>query len=410
MPTRLAGGQGSFARRNFARMPLLEVLTARQQRQFCALPHRLHRHVAAYIGPLDNEVDAVFDPAKNQLFAAGGEAQRWLLTTAQGEVIGRIAAFINPLTSTATDATLPTGGLGFFECTNDQAAANQLFDVACQWLQARGILAVDGPINFGDRDRFWGVLIAGFEREPNYGMFWHPAYYQVLFESYGFQLYFKQYTCHMPVALPLHRSFHQKLADLTASGHYRFTHANKAEPEKLAQDFHHVYNLAWGRHAGIKPMTIEQARNLVREMKPVIDDRLLAFAYHNEEPVAFFLNLPELNQIFKHIGHRLNLLGKLRFVWQRWRYMRRRDKKMLGIIYGVVPEQQGKGVDQALIASTQQPFLGIGYQDIEMNWIGDFNPRMLVTTRSIGAKIIKTHATYRKLFVDRPFERYPIIR
>jgi GNAT superfamily N-acetyltransferase len=178
----------------------------------------------------------------------------------------------------------------------------------------------------------------------------------------------------------------------------------------MAQDFHHVYNLAWGRHAGVKPMTLEQARHLVREMKPVIDERLLAFAYHDDEPVAFFLNLPELNQIFKHVGHRLNLLGKLRFLWQRWRYMQRPDKKVLGIIYGVIPAFQGKGVDLALITWTQQRFLDAGYKDIEMNWIGDFNPRMLVTTRSIGAKIIKTHATYRKLFVDRPFERYPIIR
>ncbi|MGI4872035.1 MAG: hypothetical protein ACRYFX_12760 [Janthinobacterium lividum] len=391
-------------------MPLLEVRTARQQQQFCDLPHRLHQHEPAYIGPLDNEVDAVFDPAKNKLFAVGGEAQRWLLTDAQGTVIGRVAAFINPLTSRATDAELPAGGMGFFECVNDQAAANQLLDVACQWLQARDMLAVDGPINFGDRDRFWGVLIDGFDREPNYGMFWHPAYYQALLETYGFQLYFKQYTCYRPVALPLHASFHQKLADFKASGHYRFTYVRKAEPEKMAQDFLHVYNLAWGRHAGVQPMTIEQAHNLVREMKPVIDERVLMFAYHDDQPVAFFINLPELNQIFKHIGHRLNLPGLVRFVYQRWRHQRRHDKKVLGIIYGVIPEYQGKGVDQALIAATQQPFLDYGYEHIEMNWIGDFNPRMLVTTRSIGAKIIKTHATYRKLFVDRPFERYPIIR
>ncbi|GAA4503437.1 hypothetical protein GCM10023172_28270 [Hymenobacter ginsengisoli] len=370
----------------------------------------MHRHEPAYIGPLDNEVEAVFDPAKNKLFAAGGQAQRWLLTDAQGAVIGRIAAFVNVLTATVADATLPTGGLGFFECINDQAAANQLFDVACDWLRERGMLAVDGPINFGDRDRFWGVLIDGFDREPNYGMFWHPAYYQGLFENYGFQLYFKQYTCHRPVAMPLHPSFHQKLATFEADSHYRFAYARKAEPGKMAQDFHHVYNLAWGRHAGVKPMTLDQARHLVREMKPVIDERLLAFAYHDDEPVAFFLNLPELNQIFKHIGHRLDLLGKLRFVWQQWRYMRRPDKKVLGIIYGVIPEFQGKGVDLALITWTQDRFLMAGYENIEMNWIGDFNPRMLVTTRSIGAKIIKTHATYRKLFVDRPFERYPIIR
>jgi hypothetical protein len=64
----------------------------------------------------------------------------------------------------------------------------------------------------------------------------------------------------------------------------------------------------------------------------------------------------------------------------------------------------------ALIASTQDPVPAAGYRFTEMNWIGDFNPRMMVTIRAIGAKVIKTHATYRKLFIDRPFERYPIIR
>jgi hypothetical protein len=390
-------------------MPLLEVTSAAHRQQFCDLPRRLHQAIPVFINPLDNEVEAVFDPAKNALFAAGGTATRWLLTDAADVVIGRVAAFINPLTATAADATLPTGGLGFFECINDQTAANQLLEVACQWLQARGMLAVDGPINFGDRDRFWGVLIDGFEHEPNYGMFWHPAYYQGLLESYGFQLYFKQYTCYRPVPQLLHPSFYKKLDELTAAG-YVFTHARKAEPEKLARDFHHVYNLAWGKHTGVKPMTLDEARALVREMKPVLDERLLGFAYFNDEPVAFFLNLPELNQIFKHVGPTLNLAGKLRFVWEQWRYMRRTDKKILGIIYGVVPEHQGKGVENALTLATQHLFIAGGYANIEMNWIGDFNPRMLVVTRSIGAKIIKTHATYRKLFVDRPFERYPIIR
>lgn len=390
-------------------MPLLEVISASHRQQFCALPRRLHQAIPVFINPLDNELEAVFDPAKNALFAAGGTAMRWLLTDAVGVVIGRVAAFVNPLTATNTDATLPTGGLGFFECIDDQAAATQLLDVACRWLQARGMLAVDGPINFGDRDRFWGVLIDGFEHEPNYGMFWHPAYYQRLLESYGFQLYFKQYTCYRPVPQLLHPSFYKKLDELTAAG-YVFTHARKAEPEKLAQDFYHVYNLAWGKHTGVKPMNLEEARNLVREMKPVLDERLLGFAYFKDEPVAFFLNLPELNQIFKHVGPTLDVAGKLRFVWEQWRYMRRTDKKILGIIYGVVPEHQGKGVENALTLATQHQFIAGGYANIEMNWIGDFNPRMLVVTRSIGAKIIKTHATYRKLFVDRPFERYPIIR
>ena len=392
-------------------MPLLEVVGARLTLLFLDLPARLHRGQPAYIGPLVAEIEAVFDPAKNRNFAHG-EAIRWVLTDEAGTAIGRVAAFLNRDLPAVADADLPTGGLGFFECIDDQVAANTLFDAARAWLAARGMQAMDGPINFGERDRFWGLLTDGFGLEPNYGMFWHPPYYRQLFETYGFQLYFKQYTCARTVDAPLHPSFAKRAEAFAAEQPaYSFRHVQEGNPERMAQDFHHVYNLAWANHSGVPPMSLDKARELVRKMGPVFDETLLWFAYHHDEPVAFFLSLPELNQILKHVGPRLDLVGKGRFLWEQWRYQRRRPKKMFGIIYGVVPAHQGKGVDSVMLVHAQKVIQKAGYTHIEMNWIGDFNPRMLATTRSIGAKICKTHVTYRKLFDEtRLFERCPVIK
>ncbi|QIL76414.1 hypothetical protein [Hymenobacter sp. HDW8] len=390
-------------------MSLLEVSTAQHRRQFLELPAQIYQHHPNWISPLDNDVEAVFDTRRNPNFQHG-TATRWVLTNAQGRAIGRIAAFVNELTA-HTDPTLPTGGIGFFECINDQAAANQLFGVAQEWLLTRGMQAMDGPINFGERDRFWGLLVSGFT-EPNYGMFYHPPYYQQLFENYGFQVYFKQYTCHREVAEPLHPSF-ARTAERYAQEEpaYTFAHSVGRSADQMAHDFHHVYNLAWANHSGINPMTLDKAHQLVRQMRPVMDTRLLWFAYHQGEPVAFFVSLPELNQIFKHVGPRLNLGGKIRFVWEKWRYERRQPRKMFGVIFGVVPAHQGKGVESAMLVHAQQTLVAAGYTEIEMNWIGDFNPRMLALTRSIGARISKTHVTYRKLFdPTRKFERSAIIR
>jgi hypothetical protein len=58
--------------------------------------------------------------------------------------------------------------------------------------------AMDGPVNFGERDKWWGLLVDGFS-PPNYNMPWNFAYYQEFFEDYGFQLYFRQYTYMRPV-------------------------------------------------------------------------------------------------------------------------------------------------------------------------------------------------------------------
>lgn len=78
-----------------------------------------------------------------------------------------------------------------FDCINDQMTANFIFDFCREWLRQKGMEAMDGPINFGERDQFWGLLTEGFTR-PLYRMNYNFPYYQKLFENYGFQPYFQQ--------------------------------------------------------------------------------------------------------------------------------------------------------------------------------------------------------------------------
>ena len=82
------------------------------------------------------------------------------------------------------------------------------------------------------------------------------------------------------------------------------------------------------------------------------------------------------------------------------------------MVFGVVPRHQGKGVEGALIESTRRLVQGkyTRYEDFEMNWIGDFNPKMLRVAEQVGGYISKTHHTYRYLFDrSKPFERHPIL-
>ena len=74
------------------------------------------------------------------------------------------------------------GGIGFFDSPNSQEYANLLFDSARKWLAEKGVEAMDGPINFGERNTWWGLLVEGFHA-PLYGMNYNPPYYQTLFEE-----------------------------------------------------------------------------------------------------------------------------------------------------------------------------------------------------------------------------------
>lgn len=388
-------------------MQIKEVITERDKKEFLHLPVRLYRNSPMWIRPLDVDVEGVFDSEKNKTYHHG-ECIRWILLNDDGEAIGRVAAFINQKTvSKGNDQ--PTGGMGFFECIEDKQAAFLLFDQCKNWLTQRGMEAMDGPINFGNRDRWWGLLLEGFDREPNYQCNYNFSYYQNFFEAYGFQVYFYQLTFGRPIQGPLDARLYEKAALVEKDSNYRFGYVKKSEWDTLPGKIREVYNRAWAKRGEIPELTELQAKHLVKQMRPIMDEKLLWFGYYKDEPIAFFLSLPEVNQIFKYVNGKMDWLGKIKFVWHTFR---KTNKKAFGILFGLVPEHQGKGVDGAIIENFRifAQNGGVSYTDYEMNWIGDFNPKMIRVVEQINAPVVKRHATYRKLFDEtKPFKRMPII-
>ncbi|HSN61208.1 MAG TPA: hypothetical protein VLR49_09740, partial [Ferruginibacter sp.] len=170
-------------------MQISLVTNKLMEQQFLQLPLDIYKNDPNWIRPLDKDVIDIFDKNKNKAFRFG-KAERWLLKDDSGHVIGRIAAFVNSKYKNKED-DLPVGGIGFFECINNQEAANILFDSAKNWLIENGMQAMDGPINFGERDRWWGLVTKGFQ-EPLYCMNYNPPYYVTLFETYGFKVFYDQ--------------------------------------------------------------------------------------------------------------------------------------------------------------------------------------------------------------------------
>ncbi|GAB4326933.1 MAG: hypothetical protein OHK0038_00470 [Flammeovirgaceae bacterium] len=379
-------------------MQLIEVQDKNHIRSFLEMPVDLYKNEKNWIRPLNKDIEEVFDPEKNKLFKQKGKAIRWILKNSSGQVIGRVAAFVNPKTVNK-DNDQPTGGMGFFECINDQKAANMLFDACMNWLKAQGMEAMDGPINFGDRDKWWGCLVDGFT-EPNYCMPYNLPYYRQLFENYGFKEYFKQYTYYRPIQAKLKDKIYEKAKRIIDNKDYSFRHLKVSQMEKYAEDFRIIYNKAWIKHGGVSQMPKEQALNIMKKMKPVVDETIVWFAYYKNEPIAFFIMLPELNQIFKYFQGNFNPKNPyhlLKFLW--YKNVVGTDK-IFGVVFGVVPEHQGKGVESAIVVAyanvAHTP--NYKYKFLEMNWIGDFNPKMMRVAEDVGGSIYKTHITYRLLF------------
>ncbi|SIT21347.1 hypothetical protein SAMN05421785_11131 [Chryseobacterium gambrini] len=379
-----------------------EVQNQSQRKEFLEFPARLYQKDKNYIRPRNIDIEDIFNPQKNRFFK-NGECARFLFKNKENKTVGKVAVFINE----TYQQKQPTGGIGFFDCINDQETADFIFDHCKNWLQQRGMEAMDGPINFGERDKFWGLVIDGFI-EPLFGMNYNFPYYKDLFENYGFKIYFEQLCFSRPIFAEVSRLFtvmhakHSKNPDLSAKP------MTKNNLEKFARDFTEIYNKAWAAHGEGKCMQESKVLKMFKTMKPIINEHISWFVYENEKPIAMWMNLPDTNQWFKYLNGKFGIWEKLKFLWIK---QFKKNEKMVGLVFGVVPEWQRKGVEGYMIwEGTQHLRKHTDFKITEMQWIGDFNPKMIKIAENLDTTVTRKLATYRYLFDrNKEFERHPVL-
>jgi GNAT superfamily N-acetyltransferase len=382
-------------------MQIQEVLTREQRKEFVNFPKWLYRDDPFWICPLDSGVEGVFDPRINHTFR-NGQAVRWLLKDSDGRTIGRIAAFIDNVRSAAHNQ--PTGGIGFFEVIESQEAAFMLFSTAIGWLKERGMEAVDGPVNFGENDNYWGLLVDGFMQQ-GFGMPYNKKYYRSYFEEYGFRKYFEQYSYHRKVreedgTIVQFPERIMKIAGWLAKRQgFSFRHLEIRNLARYINDIVEIYNSTWSVFKDdFTPMEKNILYESFEKARPVIDEELIWFAYHNEKPISFFVLLPDLNQILKHLDGRMHVWNMLKFLYYRQKHEMTRMRAVVG---GVHPSFQNSGVESAIFYHLYEVFkTKPWFRELELSWVGDYNPKMMAIYEALGAVRAKTHMTLRYMIND----------
>jgi GNAT superfamily N-acetyltransferase len=323
-------------------MKLIEVTDRKTEKLFLDTARVIYRSDDTWVCPLDNDIRAIFNPETNPYYKHG-TASRWVLTGEDNRLIGRIAAFIDFNHANTYDQ--PTGGIGFFECIDDLLAAEMLFDTAREWLRERGMEAMDGPINFGETDKYWGLLVDGFTH-PSFDVPYNPAYYQGLFEQYGFKVYYKMEGFHYDLTRPLDERFRKIAEWVAAKSGYEFRHFTWKEEDKYVADFAEVFNEAWASFKkNFEPLEPDYIRNVLKKSKVILDEEFIWLAYFEGKPIAIYLMFPDLNQILKHLNGRLDPWSVIKFFWLRRRKTITRAK---GLLMGVIPRYQGMGIESVL--------------------------------------------------------------
>ena len=385
-------------------MNIIRVTDRRTKNDFLRTAKTIYRDDKTWVCPLDNDIEAIFNPYKNTYFSHG-EAERWILVDDKNTLKGRIAAFID--INLCRSYEQPTGGMGFFECVNDKPSAFMLFDTAKEWLKSKGMEAMDGPINFGETDKYWGLLVNGFTH-PSFDVPYNHPYYQDLFESYGFKTYYKMEGFHLDITKPLPERFMKIAKWVSVKPGYEFRHFTWKEQEKFTRDFAEVFNEAWASFkVHFEPLEPEYIRGVLRKAKAIVDEEFIWFAYFEGKPIAIYLMFPDLNQILKHLNGKLDLISIIRFLYLKKRKTMTRAK---GLLMGVIPKFQGMGIESAFILKISKVFeKKHHYREIEFSWVADFNPKMRKIFISVGSVPVKNYITYRYLFDrNKEFKRYPV--
>ncbi len=385
-------------------MNVIEVNDRKTSKQFLDVARIIYKNDKVWVCPLDNAIEEVFDPRTNPYFSHG-EAQRWILLDDSKRPAGRIAAFIDNNIAGSYDQ--PTGGTGFFECINNRDAAFLLFDTARTWLEEKGMEAMDGPINFGETDKYWGLLTDGFTH-PSFDVPYNPPYYRQLFEDYGFRVFYKMEGFHLDITKPISGRFRKIAEWIENKPGYEFRHFRHAEKDKMMKDFADVYNQAWSSFKlNFEPLEVKYINAALKKAKAIFIEEFLWIAYFEGKPIAIFLMFPDLNQIIKHFNGKLNLINKIRFLYMKARHTMTRTKVLM---MGIIPKYQGHGIESAFILNAWRAVQKKGYfTEAEFSWVADFNPKMKKILLSVGCVPVKQYITYRYLF-DRTkeFQRYPI--
>jgi len=362
----------------------------KQLKTFIKFPWRIYSGDPNWVPPLILDQLQFFTPGRNPYFSHS--AARLFMAFRGDEPVGRISAHENNQhIRVHRDGA---GFFGFFECIDDQAVANALFDSASTWLSERGLKTLRGPVSFSVNHEV-GLLLDAFDEPPLIRMTYNPPYYAGLMDGYGLQkiqdLY--AYVMFESEAIPerLRAISDRALEDPKLV----VRTVNVRDFENEMARIKKIYAEAWSENWGAVPLTEDEFDHLVGELRLIYDRDMSFIAEYDGEPAGMSLVLPDMNQAVKKAGGRLFPLGLLKMLWQR-----RKINAWRMPLLGVRQEHRLRGIEVVFccrtyaVAKTKR-----NYRKGEMSWILEGNTAANAVLKRLGARRSKTYRIYEKPLV-----------
>lgn len=373
------------------RVEVRPVATKKDLDRFIRLPWRIYKGNPHWVPPLRMFERQKFDP-KHNAFYLHADVQLFLVYSA-GKLIGRISAHVDHEHNRHHGES--TGFFGFFECADDTEAAKALLTTAEEWLRARGMTSVRGPLNFSINGEI-GFLAWGFGESPLPLMTYTPEYYLRLVEQAGYakakDFYAWKWDSQEVPEGPPRRMVKELRARPGVTVRRARMRDFRAEVDMILE----MYNDAWSQNWGYVPMTRAEADAMSRELKLIVDPAIVPVVEINGTPAAFGLAVPNFNWAMKPLNGRLFPFGWLRFLWRL--KVRRPDHGRL-LLLGVKKEfrnRENAGLAYLVCDEIHLAAVERGYKWAEFSWTLEDNHLINSLIKKIRAKHYKTYRVYEK--------------
>ncbi|MGK6324760.1 N-acetyltransferase [Sphingomonas sp. DT-51] len=364
---------------------------------FLDLPWSIYRNDPNWVAPLRGEARDLITPGGNPFFSHA-DAQ-YFLARRDGQVVGRISAHIDhlALTMPPEQGMGPgTGFFGLFEATDEESSL-ALIAAAEDWLRGKGMTRVLGPVSLS----IWeepGLLIEGHDHPPTVMMGHDSAAYRPWIEAAGYEPVKQLKTWDLDIT----RSFSPLLQRVIDSGHrnprIRIRQVDKSRFEDEAAIIMAILNDAWGRNWGFVPITDEEVEFTGKKLKPIVFEDLILIAEVDEEPVAFMMTLPDLNEALKPLRGSLLPFGWARLLlWLRRPKVRTMRVPLMGVVRRLQSSRMASQLAFMMIDQIRQSSVrNYGATRGEIGWILDDNQGMNAIAEAIGSKVNKVYQVYGK--------------
>jgi GNAT superfamily N-acetyltransferase len=368
------------------------VETKADKKAFVNLAWEVYRDDPAWVPPLKDEVHGLITPGKNPWFEHA-KAKFWLAERG-GKVVGRISGQVDELVQQHMGQG--TGQWGMLEALEGEAAA-ALIATAEDWLREQGMTRALGPISLSIWDEP-GLEIEGFNEPPTVMMGHHKPEYRKWIEDAGYEKAKDLLTYEVDIA----NWWDERIARLIEMGErnprIRFRKVDKSKFAEEARIILNLLNDAWSDNWGFVPLTESEIAYAGKKLKPIIYNELVWIAYYDNEPVAFMITLPDINELIKDLNGELFPFGWMKLLWRLRKPMTHRARvPLMGVAKKLHHTRLASQLAFMLIEFTRREVVAkFGVEIGEFGWILEDNKGMLSIAELPGARVNHRYRIFEK--------------